>query len=313
MRHIYIFGWFWHEDLKYVEPAFHDAYKIWSGPNLSYYTTRPEELQVQLNNASTCDLVIFSGQGMDLARHLQPVLDDPVANGYFLTIPRKVFWSFDSHHAYNEESGYAQFFNTVYVAHETYRPLVRAEHKEDLPCCFWPLSYDDLNVRLKSPPARLTDVFFKHRSYSWGDRDALLRSISTTLSNNNLSFDVVPGNDRIAYCDALHASQVVLNISLLCDLNFRNFEAWAFGRPLITNELGWHTKVAADALGSTFFFRRDLSDFEEALHRALNHSAGRSVESINAVLGGHMLMHRIVQIINTEFSTDFRVDFPHLL
>jgi hypothetical protein len=317
MAKIFVFGWFWPGDLQYLVPN-SSKLDYDHGMVISAYLKNPQEhlkLYPALKRAAECDLVIFLGNGVQLDVHVQPLLDDPVAADLFRKLRRKVFWSVDNHHQWQQECAYAKHFDRLYVAHSTYEFLSHPPGTTDkvrfMPCCFWPLSYwelrETLSVAAKTGPDY--DVSFTRGKYMVGDRESLMHVIQHKLEHRGLTLNQNFYDDRLEYCGALAKSRVCLNISILSDFNYRNFEAWALNVPLLANRLGTYDQYSATSHG-TALFHRDLTDFDDKLDEALNMPKPKTT---NAVIADHMLMSRYLSITNLELGTNFILAQPPVL
>jgi hypothetical protein len=149
--------------------------------------------------------------------------------------------------------------------------------------------------------------------YAGAERNPLTLRVAQRLEKRNVQalFGKLYGPELgMPYGNLLYGlltSRIVLNISLTNDLNIRNFEAVALNRVLLTNELPDHRLQTLD-YRKTHFFKRDLSDFDQALDAALaDHGDAQVWRSIP---GRNMLIDRYLEIINLELDTDFRVVPP---
>jgi hypothetical protein len=114
-----------------------------------------------------------------------------------------------------------------------------------------------------------------------------------------------PVKSGMNYMNLILKSRIVLNISLLDDLNIRNFEAWGLNRPMLTNKVPDHDYIKDVDYSSTYFFQRNLSDFGKVLQNAL--SADKTPDTSISVLNGHMLIHRYIEMINKVLGTNYCV------
>jgi hypothetical protein len=282
------------DDWNWVEGG--DLIEIKSFPKLD--RLQPNELEEMKKFASRADLAIISlfGSNPDNLQKLD--LENWKC--------QKALWTFDSHHGWRIEKKYENLFHRIFVAHSPYLKFFQKEKSEWLPCGFVRYGMNSwLNILRDYSPSRAYDVIFPHKSYPIGNRDAVALAAGRKLRQEGFRYGAGEFTSGEPYFDALRSAGVVLNISLLDDLNIRNFETWASGRILLTNPTPDHARLG---LGSndTFYFDRNLGDFSEQAKAAVARSIQPGVTA-QAVFDGHMLIHRYVQIINQMLDTKLRV------
>lgn len=289
-------NYFPHRDIRYIENG--STLEIVPFPKLELITD--EGMSTLVKKANTADLLIVALFGTDpnvLAR---------------LRLERihtcKALWTFDSHHSYEKERCFQRYFHVYFVAHSPYISKFDDVRAEWVPDCFLRFDIDCLKeLRLRSLFERdiKYDVVFPFKSYAVGNRVALAQKLDEYFKKIGVRYYLGPVQSGMAYMNLILKSRVVLNISLLDDLNIRNFEAWGLNRPLLTNKVPDHDNLRDIDLLSTYFFQRDLSDFSQALQNAL--STDNTMDTALDVLSSHMLIHRYVEMINKALGTTYRV------
>jgi hypothetical protein len=88
-------------------------------------------------------------------------------------------------------------------------------------------------------------------------------------------------------------SKVILNLTLKSELNMRFFESQVSNRTVLMDEVRGIESLNLD-LRNTFFFKRDLSNFEEQFERAINH---KPVSVYENYLLNHTSISRIRKIL----------------
>jgi hypothetical protein len=219
---------------------------------------------------------------------------------------KRVAWSMDTHHQWQVEQMCQKYFHTYYTAHSDYLNKFEAVKGVWLPC-YWQFGGREELWKLSNVKQEKTcDIVSIYRSYlNIGDRNIVAAKCMHYLENKQLShFLGSVSHER--YCQALLAGKVVLNISIIDDLNMRNFEAIGLNQILLTNKVSDHDKVSLD-YRNTVFFKRDASDFPEALDKALALSQSARLSTVENILNHHMLIHRYVEMFNRELGLSLRV------
>jgi len=237
----------------------------------------------------------------------------------------KAFWSYDSHHSADMELKYADKFDRLFIAHSPYLYKFNGFHVEWLPCAFHRYGIDDLirigngklpkfdsaptrflNWLTKHPKDKKTiDVAFPHRFYSVGNREKLVTDLCKKMREAGLRVFFNPVQIGWPYMEVLRRSRVILNLSLLDDLNLRNFEAWGINGVLLTNKVPDHNRIIGINMSHTYFFSRDLSDFDVLLNRALCDED--DIRTSEEILNSHMKIHRYINIINSCLEKKYSV------
>jgi hypothetical protein len=255
-----------------------------------------------LHDARKADLVIFGLFGNNLDAYFRiPELH------YFFREPliRKVMWTQDAQHEWGMGLPYQRFFRRYYLNHS--RSLDKYDEVKPywLPSCFCSLGIDELINLLSDPVEIKKDIIFPYIKYDLDDRPIIASRIEQKVSQRGLISYFGYIDYGIPYLRAVQGSRICLNISTLGSLNIRNFEVWGVDRVSLAEKVVDHDKINVD-LTHTYFFDRDLSNFDEALEKALN-DASQDIHTSRDVINQHMLVHRYVEIINNELATNYRV------
>jgi len=219
-----------------------------------------------------------------------------------------VLWSFDSHHSFENERKFQKLFDTYFIAHSFYIDKFDDVAVEWLPCCYVRFGIDRLKeLRLRSliERGRRYDIVFPFKSYDIGNRNVIAQKLREYFHEQGLRFFFGPLDSGMPYTEMILKSQIVLNISLIDDLNIRNFEAWGLNRLLLTNKVYDHDKLKNADFSGTHFFERDLQGFGDVLNNAL--AQENTMDTAVDVLNHHMLIHRYVEMINKSLGTDYDV------
>jgi hypothetical protein len=289
-------NYFPHRDIKYIENG--DTLEIIPFPKLELITD--EEIGSLIKETNTADMLIVAlfGTNADKLERLQ----------LERIHTHKALWTFDSHHCYEKERRFQKYFNTYFVAHSPYVEKFNDVRAEWVPDCFLRFDIDHLKeLRLRSLFEKYVkyDVVFPFNPYNIGNRLALAQKLEEYFKKIGARYHLGPAQSGMAYMNLILKSRVVLNISLLDDLNIRNFEVWGLNRSLLTNKVPGHDNLTDIDLSSTYFFQRNLSDFGQVLQNAL--SADKTVDTSISVLSNHMLIHRYIEMINKALGTNYCV------
>ena len=226
---------------------------------------------------------------------------------------KKVAWSMDTHHQWPIETQYQQYFSTYYTAHSNYIDKFEPEKAKWLPCSLF-VDSDRLDLirLLAMKQAKTFDVVSVYRDYLHiGDRNAAMyecyewmqeKGISVFLGQTNQFKE----NGQNHYYQALLSAKIVLNLSIMDDLNMRNFEALALNQVMVTNRVPDHAKIDLDYSNTVFFDRFDQQSFAAAMEEALE-KAKNPKQTIDSVINKHMQIHRYVELFNRELGTQLEV------
>lgn len=135
--------------------------------------------------------------------------------------------------------------------------------------------------------------------------------IASILKRHNLSYTFARyygTNEEYPYGNlkwGIKTSRVSVNVSLMDDLNIRNFEIIAMNGILLTNKLDDHDHMDLD-YSMTHFYQRDLCDFEEKLQESLDDT--NKNQTWISIYNGHCLTHRYLTIINNELGENLHTD-----
>lgn len=297
---VLISGHFSMDDIKYIEDP--EDLRIIRYKKLDAI----EDIETFLQDAMRSDLVVFGLFGSDLDSFFIKNIHHPAMKDFLNSRHlKKVLWTYDSHHSYAKESKYQGFFNRYYIAHSPYISKFQEVECHWLPCCYSQFGIDQLRELSGQSFPLQRELIFPFNLYTIGDRNLVADGIQRILTKRGVKHAFGKFEYGLPYTKALQESRICLNISLIDDLNIRNFEAWGLNRILLANNVPDFSRISMD-LSHTFFFKRDLSDFEEALDAALSHDA-KDIKTSEIVLNNHMLIHRYIEIINKELGTGYKV------
>ena len=302
MKKVIIIGNFYKDDLKYVVGE--EPLDVISLP----YTTSKKEIIISCNQA---DLFIFKAVGQLPTTIAQEFASAGLLEQFNrLSIP-KVFWSQDSHHAHVQEARGQKYFDRFYIAHANYLDKFDQARTYHLPCCYGASSLDFLRIINSKKFETHFDIGNFYVQYNIGDRNLIIHKAKNIIEKRNLSYlfgKLYGAPNGIPYGNMLCATlrtDIILNIPILDDLNIRNFEAIAFNKKLLTNELNEHKLVDLD-YSNTLFINRNMSDFEDILMDAVKNK-NKPVKTWESVYNGNCLIHRYINIINSELGTKYAV------
>lgn len=248
------------------------------------------------------DLVIFALFGANLDSHFEipellPFLHD---NNI-----RKVYWTQDAQHEWGMGLEYQQWFHRYYLNYSGYMDKYDEVETCWLPSCFFSIGIDELTELISFPKEIDRDIIFPYTYYSLDDRILVAKRIQEKLSDYGLNSYLGNIEFGLPYLRSIQESKICLNISKLGSLNIRNFEVLALNRILLTEKVADHDRIKMD-MSHTYFFKRDLTDFDDALKKALNDTA-TDIRTSDDILNNHMLVHRYIEIINNELDTQYKV------
>lgn len=297
-----IFGHHYISDENFFDSYTKDNLKItWRKPTWAYQENT-EEWKHIWKECETEDLVLIAAFGNYSAYWTHNInLYEP----YFSKIKKLAHWSFDSHNDDNEKN-VRKYFTDWLVAHTNCEKNT-GPNTIYLPGCYWQNGYLQFIDLLKNvEPSK--DVVFHHHCYPIGDREFLCENIIKYIEELKLSYDfsVISGPSQfVLYTKSLLGCKVGLNMSLLNDLNLRNFEVWMVNKPLLTNYLPEY-ELFPELKQYTVFYNRDLSNFKEKLLESLN----KKVNSRQHIIKNHMLTNRYLDAINLIMGSNFKINFP---
>lgn len=297
-----IFGWHHFEDFQFFDEYTKNNLKITWRCGHSAYEINTDEWKEVWSKCDQEDLVLIAGFGtmcsywIDNIKFYEP---------YFSKIKRLAHWSFDNHHDIDEK--YARKYFTHWLTAHTGYDEITGPNTIHLPCCYWQNSYINFKNIIKDiVPSK--DVVFHHSRYTTGNRSDLTEKIIGYINDLNLTYDfsyIQGGPYCSQYTKSLEGCKVGLNISLLNDLNLRNFEVWMANKPLLTNYLP-NYEMFPDLKEGTVFYNRDLSDFKDKLQESLE----KKVDSRRYIIKNHMLTNRYLEAINLIMNSNFKINFP---
>jgi hypothetical protein len=294
-----IFGWNHPDDMIFAdEYTKNDLQITWRMPT-NQYKEGTDEWKSVWNECIDSDLVLIAAFGNCSSYWLDKI---DVYEPIFKSIKRVAHWSFDSHHDVSE-CLLRKYFTHWLVAHDGYEQNT-GPNTIHLPLCYWQYGYNDYKTLIENAP-HSADVVYHHNRYMIGNREELVEKIISIMERSQLTYNFNACNNWLDYSRSIEGCKVGLNISLLEDLNFRNFEVWMANKPLLTNRLKSHDYFP-ELSAQTTFFERDLSNFEEKLHDALS----KQVDTRKLIIKNHMITQRYLEGINAIMGTSYKVSFP---
>ena len=268
---------------------------------ISLLNPTPKDLGEVMVKCSQADLLIFRANGKLPLTIIQEFASAGLLDQFTQLSCPKVFWSQDSHHAHAEEVRGQNYFDRYYIAHANYLDRFDKNRTCYLPCCYGASSLDFLQAINAEKFEKHFDIGSFYVQYPIGDRNIVMHNAKNIIAKRNLTFlfGKLYGSFRnfIDYVDMLRGivtTDMILNVSLIDDLNIRNFEAIAFNKKLIANELNDYKLINLD-YSNTFFYKRDMSNFEDILVEAME---SESVKTWESVYSENCLIHRYVGIIS---------------
>jgi len=294
-----IFGWGHLSDHEFFDEHTKNNLEITYRSCVSAYQINTDIWKEVWNKCENEDLVFIAGFGNPCSYWIDNIkFYDP----FFSKIKRLSYWSFDNHHDIYEKDARKHFTDWL-VAHTGYENNT-GPNSIHLPVCYFQNSYDQFKNLIKDVhPSK--DIIFHHRKYPIGDRDVLSQKMIQYIEELKLTYDFSPMNGNVEYAKSLQGCKVGLNISLLNDLNLRNFEVWMANKPLLTNYLP-NYEMFPELNKDTIFYNRDLSDFKDKLQESLE----KKVDSRRHIIKHHMLTNRYLEAINLIMNSNFKINFP---
>lgn len=277
----------------------------------------PFDKMLEENAKEPMDLFIFGREGNMIqeafARNQQnPLLKQFLANRQL----KKVAWSMDSHHFWPQETACQEFFDTYYIAHSNYLSKFKPGKAEWLPCAlqFDGCREDILPYILHKFPKTVDVVSMYHNYLHIGDRNAaawncwqeLKREGRSVLLGQTKQWDA---HGRKAegcmqrYYGALLSGRVILNLSIMDDLNMRNFEALLLNQVMAANRVPDHDKLKLDYSNVVFFDKFDTTSFRRAMDEAMEKARRPRRNTMAEALNNHTMIHRFVTMINKQLGT----------
>jgi FkbM family methyltransferase len=309
MKNILISGNIYEEDLSYVKSRE-------AGSSLSVRTIPFMDSITDIDRlcaeAADADLLIFRLVGQNPLAFIEQCKQTGKLTAFEKIACPKVVWSQDSHHMHTFETQAEPYFTRFYVAHGNYIDKFSPQAVW-LPCCYTASSIPTLFNLSKIELNKERELVSIYRMYLGSKRNPILYQIYKIIKDRkiNYMFCQLYGENSInlKYGNLLYGlktSSISLNIPYIDDLNIRNFESIAMNCSLLALETTDHKKIDLD-YSHTFFFKRSLSDFKDALQAALDDSSTPK-DTWQCIPGKHMLIDRYISIINNELKTDFYID-----
>jgi hypothetical protein len=185
----------------------------------------------------------------------------------------------------------------MYVAHSDFYDSKLFPKISHLPCCFAAADLGKIynfNNHYFQTKYDLSSSFMLYQGY---ERNYKYFHIAKILKKNDINFvfgrTSLMNGEISNYLQLMFQSKVILNITLKGELNMRFFESQALNRTVLMDEIKGLESLNLD-LRNTFFFKRDLSNFEEVLDQAISH---KPVPVYEHYLLNHTILNRLFVII----------------
>jgi hypothetical protein len=256
------------------------------------------------------DLVIFKVNGAyEFIRYMETHGKAPIVQGIFNSSKiKKVLWSVDTHVMQGLEThlSHLQYFDRIYSAHSAFMGNFNATKSAWLPCCYRLSSIRELQKFNEAEYPVERDVLFYYNPTPTGDRNELALRAKAMCDGMALRalFGHVGTWETVRHF--IKTSRVNINLSMQGELNYRFFELQAFNAVQVCDRTTDYDKLGVNR-ENVYFVKRDLSDFEAVLKKALGQAI--SLQTENWVMESHMLIHRIVQVMNDVLGVSARVEF----
>jgi hypothetical protein len=207
-----------------------------------------------------------------------------------------ILWTQDNHHQVITPELY-KFFYKIYAAHSDFYDSKLLPNISHLPCCFAAEDLDKVYRFNNHNFQKNYDVSSSFMLYQGYERNYDFLRIAKILKKNDLNFAFartsLMNGDISNYLQLMLQSKVILNITLKGELNMRFFESQVLNRTILMDEIKGLESLNLD-LRNTFFFKRDLSNFEEVLDQAISH---KPVSVYEHYLLNHTMLNRLSRII----------------
>ena len=279
-----------------------------------------DEMLVE-NARADLDLFIFSREGAVVREAFKKNKDNLLLQKFLSNSHmKKVAWSMDSHHQWPHEVVCQQFFDTYYLAHSNYIDKFEPGKARWLPCA---LQFDgrreDVLPYIVGDVPRSYDVVSVYRDYLHiGDRNAAAWMCWKELQEEGRSVFLGqtrqwnPDGTKTAgginrYYEALRSGKVILNLSIIDDLNMRNLEALLLNQVMVANCVPDHEKLKLDYSNVVFFDKFDVRSFRKAMEEAMKKADNPHKNTMAGVLNHHTMIHRFVTMINEQLGTKLSV------
>jgi hypothetical protein len=260
--------------------------------NIDFFSDLISLLQNQNNLLSKYDYLILRLSGEN-PKNIMSQLRSSINERITCKI---VLWTQDNHHQVITPEVYDYFFK-IYAAHSEFYDPQLFPNISYLPCCF---AAEDINKVYLFNNLNFQNIFDISSSfmlYQGYDRNRDFYRIAKILKRNkrNYAFGRTSNmNGQISnYLQLMFQSKVILNLTLKSELNMRFFESQVSNRTVLMDEVRGIESLNLD-LRNTFFFKRDLSNFEEQFERAINH---KPVSVYENYLLNHTSVSRICNIL----------------
>ena len=284
-----------------------------------------EKVRIQIGNfedflrkyeKESFNLLIFHGDGFSIQETFQKNAKNPSFIRFLQdTSLKKAAWTLDSHHEWQVEVQLEKYFDTYYVAHANYLDKFPAGKAKWLPCA---LLFDATRregiAYSAQETKKTTDVVMVYRSYlGIGDRNAAVWECWKILQRKGYKVRLMQTdqhgreNSMNRYYQALLSGRVILNLSIMDDLNMRNFEALMLNQVMVTNRVPDHEKIGLDYSNVVFFDKFDERSFCEAIEQGMKMSEGNVKQTAGPVLNHDTYLHRFVTMINDQLGLDLKV------
>lgn len=216
-------------------------------------------------------------------------------------IPRHAFVP-ETHHRTDVVERVKPYFQKLYVAHRCSLPREPDTAIDWLPSAC-PITVREAETLMHKPVRPNVDIVFPYTHYFVGDRAQRLTTAIRRIRAMELEIKCGTYYSSLGdgyvydrnYHNILASGRVVLNLSIYRDLNQRLFEANLIGATVLSEHLSDHDHLEMDRSNS-FFFNRDLSDFDDAMRSAMTHE--RSASPPLDIRNRHLDIHRLTAFLS---------------
>lgn len=283
------------EDVRCLESV--TGHKIASFPGLS--EMQPQQRAAFDKATETADLTLFAVQAAD-----RSCLD---------SIQRKnpgrpsALWLLDSRRNGVLNPRLLATFTHRFVADQSFVQLNTPEPSW-LPGCCWRLSRSEL-LSLLAKPSACTSAQPTIWLPASLDRAGRLRYLEPELkrriSKCGCSVETRPASPGLEFGRALQSTPIVINFGDEDPTDLHLFEAWGLNRVVMVSRTAEIERMSI-APDSTVLFDPDLLDFAERLEEAVLRSQ-RPVSTASLVANQHLLVHRLVEILNVCLDQSYLI------
>lgn len=307
-------------DCKYGDGVFHesDIKYLKNNKFLSIETfflkkfpfVKKETVDSFLKKAKNSNLIIFPFHSSSICQFLNiypDIFDIIRSKGNLVSV-----WSIDNHLFPGDDILVKDKVDFFFAGHPNYFDhLKKSNNCFVLPVAYYLTDIDGLIYDVSNPFVKKYDVscifryFIDHSPFSEREQIAymILKKINTDYRDLKVFFgSTKPGK---SYINTIKSSDVVINISIYDDFNIKPIEVIALNSKLLSNinssacEIVKKYKIDTS---KSYFFERNMSDFDEKFKRAIDNKA--EVNTHDSILKNNMLISRYIEIINKTLGSE---------